>query len=324
MSHSPSAVAANVLGTLGAVCWSVQLLPQIWQNHRRADTTGLQPTMMLLWASAGIPLGIYNITRSFPIALQIQPQILTLLSLVTWAQTQYYPPARAVRPRGVLWCVAVLGVMCAIAGGVEVGIIFALRTATGKRTEAQIEYYWPVVLMGALSAFLLCAGVARHYVDIWKERTVRGISFLFCFIDALGDLTSLISVVFWWKAGRSLDVLGLVIYASELVLWLGVFACGGWYNLGPWVRRKIEERRSRHAGQQSGGGDGPAQLAEERPDDDGRTNSASTSMMSGESYASGTAFRTASGTLVDGLGVEVQGESSPSHDVLRLRSIVQV
>lgn len=39
-------VAANVLGTLGAVCWSVQLLPQIWLNWRRHNATGLQPTMV--------------------------------------------------------------------------------------------------------------------------------------------------------------------------------------------------------------------------------------------------------------------------------------
>src|SRR5271156_305104 len=83
-------VAANVLGTLGAVCWSVQLIPQIVINYRRHDTTGLQPTMMLLWACAGVPLGIYNIVQNFNIALRIQPQILTTLSLITWAQCKYY------------------------------------------------------------------------------------------------------------------------------------------------------------------------------------------------------------------------------------------
>lgn len=41
-------VAANVLGTIGAVCWSVQLLPQIWLNYRRHNAVGLQPTMVSL------------------------------------------------------------------------------------------------------------------------------------------------------------------------------------------------------------------------------------------------------------------------------------
>jgi hypothetical protein len=102
-------VAANVLGTLGAVCWSVQvsytspyqyphvcssymyqLIPQIIINYRRHNATGLQPTMMMLWAWAGVPLAVYNIAEGFNIALRIQPQILTLLSLVTWIQCFYY------------------------------------------------------------------------------------------------------------------------------------------------------------------------------------------------------------------------------------------
>jgi hypothetical protein len=46
--------------------------------------------MMMLWAWAGVPLGVYNIAEGFNVALRIQPQILTLLSLVTWIQCYYY------------------------------------------------------------------------------------------------------------------------------------------------------------------------------------------------------------------------------------------
>jgi hypothetical protein len=46
--------------------------------------------MMLLWACAGVPLGAYNISRQFNIALRVQPQILSVLSLVTWMQCFYY------------------------------------------------------------------------------------------------------------------------------------------------------------------------------------------------------------------------------------------
>lgn len=46
--------------------------------------------MMMMWAWAGVPLGVYNIAEGFNIALRIQPQILTLLSLVTWIQCFYY------------------------------------------------------------------------------------------------------------------------------------------------------------------------------------------------------------------------------------------
>lgn len=103
-------IAANVLGTIGAVCWSIQvsssspppllpshpeanlwqLIPQIIINYRRHNTIGLQRSMMLLWACAGVPLGAYNIAGDFNVALQVQPQILTVLSLITWIQCYYY------------------------------------------------------------------------------------------------------------------------------------------------------------------------------------------------------------------------------------------
>lgn len=50
--------------------------------------------MMLLWAIAGVPLGAYNISEDFNIALRIQPQILTTLSLITWGQCFYYDDVR--------------------------------------------------------------------------------------------------------------------------------------------------------------------------------------------------------------------------------------
>lgn len=117
--------------------------------------------------------------------------------------------------------------MASLMAGVEVALIFALRIALDRKV------HWPLTLMAVLSAALLSAGVLRHYWDIWVHRTVRGISFLFVSIDAMGDLTSLISLIFQ----AELDVLGLVIYGSELVLWMGVLACGGYFNFLPWLRK---------------------------------------------------------------------------------------
>ncbi|MCJ1404194.1 hypothetical protein MMC11_007419 [Xylographa trunciseda] len=90
-------IAANVLGTIGA------LLPQIFINHRRHSTEGLQPSMMLLWAAAGVPLGIYNIVSDFNVALRVQPQILTLLSLATWGQCCYYGKVSACLVEVFFW-----------------------------------------------------------------------------------------------------------------------------------------------------------------------------------------------------------------------------
>jgi len=111
-------------------------------------------------------------------------------------------------------------------GSVQAGLIFGVRQA--KRRDIE----WPSILMAIASAMLLAAGVLRHYLDVYMYRTVRGISFIFVGIDALGDVFSLVSVVFQPK----LDVLGVAIYGTELVLWIGSFMCGAYYNLGPWVK----------------------------------------------------------------------------------------
>lgn len=81
--------------------------------------------------------------------------------------------------------------------------------------------------MAILSAILLSAGVLRHYVDIYKTKSVRGLSITFVCIDAMGDLTSLLSLLF----EPHLDVLGFVIYGSELVLWIGVLSCVFVFNV---------------------------------------------------------------------------------------------
>ncbi|PGH35240.1 hypothetical protein GX50_01936 [[Emmonsia] crescens] len=238
-------IAANVLGTIGAVCWSIQLLPQIVVNYQRHHTEGLQPSMMILWAIAGVPLGTYNIVEEFNVALRIQPQILTLLSLATWTQCMYYGKHWPVKK-----CFITVSILCVIFGGIQASLIFALRIA--KHREVQ----WPLTMMAILSACLLVAGVLRHYWDIYVHRTVRGISFLFVAIDAAGDLFSLVSILYQ----PTFDILGMVIYGSELVFWLGIFACGGILNFPPWIRKKVKvwghrsqeepEREGEHTTQQ--------------------------------------------------------------------------
>lgn len=217
-------IAANTLGTIGAICWSVQLIPQIIINYRRQNAIGLQPTMMMLWAWAGVPLGVYNIVENFNIALRIQPQILTFPSLITWIQCFYYQ-----KHWSISHALAVVVPVASLMGGIQAALIIALRISHSEHIQ------WPIILMAVLSASLLAAGVLRHYWDIYVHRTVRGISFIFVAIDAAGDLFSLVSVLFQ----PTLDVFGLVIYSTELALWIGVFACGGYFNLVPWVRKKL-------------------------------------------------------------------------------------
>ncbi|KAF2134517.1 hypothetical protein P153DRAFT_380332 [Dothidotthia symphoricarpi CBS 119687] len=265
-------VAANVLGVLGAVCWSIQLIPQIIINYRRHNATGLQPTMMMLWAWAGVPLGVYNNVEEFNIALRIQPQILTLLSLTTWIQCYYYE-----RKWSVWRSLALVIPVACLMGGTQAGLIIGVRHAKDNNIT------WPEKLMAILSAVLLAAGVLRHYVDIYLHRTVRGISFIFVGLDAAGDVFSLLSVVFQ----STFDVLGAVIYSTELVLWIGIFACGAYYNLIPWIKEKRNRGKSVAATNSNG-------RAEEQ---EGNARNLSTGIALHDLPSSTSVFRTISGEI---------------------------
>ncbi len=112
--------------------------------------------------------------------------------------------------------------------------------------------------MAILAAVFLALGVLRHYWDIYTHRTVRGISFIFVGIDAAGDLFSLISVcivpyvpclyqilLIALVFQAELNVLGMAIYGTELALWTGVFICGGYFNLVPYIQTRLSNRRQR-------------------------------------------------------------------------------
>lgn len=148
--------------------------------------------MMLFWAAAAVPLGIYNILSRKAVALQIQPQILASLSLVTWGQVYYYGHSWSLAK-----CLAVVAALGALGAGVQLlGVLpYLLLREDGRAPEAYLS------AMAILSAIGLGLGVLRHYWDIYTHRSVRGISFLFCFLDAAGDLTSLLSVGGWGGHG---------------------------------------------------------------------------------------------------------------------------
>lgn len=43
------------------------------------------------------------------------------------------------------------------------------------------------------------------------------------------------------------DILGMVVYGTELTLWIGIMLCGGYFNLVPWIRRSVSRnKRERH------------------------------------------------------------------------------
>lgn len=159
------------------------------------------------WAVAGVPLGVYNIVEDFNIALQVQPNILIFLSLCTWSQCKYYREKWDLKK--IYLSFIFMGMFF---GGLETGLVFALRLARERGQK------WALTLMALVAAVLLAAGVLRHYIDMLKTRSDAGLSLKFALLDASGDVSSILSVVFQ----PSLSILGLVIYGTELVIWLGL------------------------------------------------------------------------------------------------------
>jgi hypothetical protein len=78
--------------------------------------------MMFSWAIAAVPFGIYTIAQHLNIPLELQPQLFLLLCLICWAQCMYYDTHWSLKK-----CLLVVTALCILFGGIEVGVIFAIR-----------------------------------------------------------------------------------------------------------------------------------------------------------------------------------------------------
>lgn len=202
--------AANILGTIGTVCWCIQLIPQIIHNYRKKNCEGLRPLMLFLWSASGVPFSIYFVSRRSSIPIMVQPQIFTTLCVVTWAQSLYYPPVEVSRRRLVAFisCFLLIGV------ALEAGFIIPCRNAydDGKA--------WPSLIFGVLASVLLAVGLVPPYLELAKRQgRVIGINFVFLSLDFSGAFFSLLSLAF----ARELDILGMVLYCIVAVMELGLF-----------------------------------------------------------------------------------------------------
>ncbi|KAL6710610.1 hypothetical protein ACN47E_008658 [Coniothyrium glycines] len=192
-------VAANVLGTIGTVCWCVQLAPQIWRNYRTKSTEGLPAAMMLMWSISGVPFGVYAIAQQFNIPLIVQPQCFCVLCAVSWAQCMVY--GRKWRTWTATLALLALLIVCA---AVETGLTLAIRPAYQGGLE------WPVLLIGIVAFITLISGYLPIPFELIKRRgRVVGIDFVFLAIDWCGAFFSLMALV----AQNEFDVLFGTMYA---------------------------------------------------------------------------------------------------------------
>ncbi|TDL24079.1 hypothetical protein BD410DRAFT_786774 [Rickenella mellea] len=196
-------VAENVLGTIGAICWTGQLLPQVWKSWRTKDTEGLSHWLMFIWACAAAVLGIFVVVQKLNIPLILQPQLFGFLSSVSWGQCMYYG-----HKKSLVRSLALFIVFITLLGSFEAGMIFAVRPAYRHGNQTPVRFF------GIMSSVLLSAGLLPQYVEIWRLREVKGISLMFMFIDLMGGVFSDLSLAF----RPEFDVIAGVAYTLVVVL----------------------------------------------------------------------------------------------------------
>lgn len=201
--------AADVLGTIGTICWCVQVIPQIWRNYRCKNTDGLPGVMLMLWASCAVPFGVYAIVQNFSISLQLQPQCFGGLTLITWGQTLYY------HRKWSAWTATMTTIgMAVLFAGTEAVLIVTLRIPYYKGVE------WPMMLMAITASVMQSVGLLLPYWELAKRNgRVIGIDFWFLTIDYAGAFFSLMALV----AQHTFDVLGSTMYTVCMALETGIF-----------------------------------------------------------------------------------------------------
>ncbi|KAJ3748387.1 hypothetical protein DFH05DRAFT_556524 [Lentinula detonsa] len=162
----------------GTVCWTIQLVPQLWKSYREKDTTGLSDWMILAWGVAGAFLGTYSIVKNLNIPLILQPQLFSVLTMASWAQCQYYGRKRPLRVTLLLFFCG-----CVILGGFEVGTIYALRPSFNRGDRSGTE---GTEFFGIMSTVLIAISFIPQYYEIYKRKEVIGISIWFMTVDLLG------------------------------------------------------------------------------------------------------------------------------------------
>ncbi|KAF8328370.1 uncharacterized protein EI90DRAFT_3216685, partial [Cantharellus anzutake] len=185
-----------VLGTIGTILWTGQILPQLWESWKTKSTEGLSG--LLMFAPACEPTCTYNIVQRINIPLIIQPQLFGALAAASWCQCLYYSGRL---PKRMAYLV-LLVYLCLFAG-FEAGMTCLIRALL-----AILQSF------GITAAALISVGLIPQYIEIWRLGEVRGISMTFMIIDILGGVFSLLSLVF----RKHFDVTASASYIAVIVL----------------------------------------------------------------------------------------------------------
>lgn len=224
---------ANVLATIGTVCWCIQLIPQIYHNYKRKNTEGFPEGMVLLWCLCSPFLAIYVVSENSSIPIMLQPHLFGVLCLVIYIQKMYYPPLSRPKKQIILRA----GLLVLLQTALEIGFIIPLRKVYANGTE------WPALVFGIIASICIAIAMALPYFEMWKRNgRVIGINFLFLAVDFAGAVFSLASFA---VEPENLDILGLVLYTICACLEVGIFLsqCIWLIRFKPWksVEEEVED-----------------------------------------------------------------------------------
>ncbi|PFH51948.1 hypothetical protein AMATHDRAFT_58178 [Amanita thiersii Skay4041] len=198
-----NAIAENVLGTIGTICWTAQLVPQIWKSWREKKTDGLSPWLVWIWGVSGAFLGTYVITLNLNYPLILQPQLFSFLTLISWGQCLYYSLGRSKRS-AILMTVG----MMVFLGGFEVAMVYAVKPSFKAGNTRPVDFF------GIFSSVLVAIALLPQYYEIYKHKQVVGLSIMFMVIDTLGGIFSDLSLAF----KEEFDAVAGVAYTLVVVM----------------------------------------------------------------------------------------------------------
>ncbi|KAF9992108.1 hypothetical protein BGZ79_003496 [Entomortierella chlamydospora] len=222
---STRSILENVFGMLGIVFWSLQLLPQVIENYKKKSTEGLSYSMFFIWILAALGFGSYAVAENLSIPIIVQPQIFGMLTALCFLQCLYYGK----RTRWSLRNTVIFGILLFVAmAGIQVGAIYATKYDEDNHVKGT------TIAAGVLPIVFVVLGFMPQYADIYKDKSVVGVSMAFIAGDAMGAIFSIISLCF----RDTLDILATLTYVMVLICDLAVFGFFLYYNkLNPSLSR---------------------------------------------------------------------------------------
>ncbi|KAG9305588.1 hypothetical protein G9A89_001649 [Geosiphon pyriformis] len=116
----------------------------------------------------------------------------------------------------------------AFLGAIQVGGVLGIKEANKREIE------WPETVLGVFPVILLLIGFIPQYYEIYCNKEVQGISFLFLGLDMMGAAISIVSLVF---RKPPFDTVASLTYAS-------VFSCDAIIVILYFVLNRLKRKKS--------------------------------------------------------------------------------